>query len=71
MQQMKENLNEIKELDNYKNVKKNANDAGQLTERIEKALEKVKSFNTRETLFKQQLSEYEELAKLIKNFEPY
>ena len=68
---MKENLNEIKELDNYKNVKKNANDAGQLTERIEKALEKVKSFNTRETLFKQQLSEYEELAKLIKNFEPY
>ena len=64
-------LEKIKLFDNYRNVKKNANDSGQLTERIDKALAKVKSFNEREVLFKQLVTEYEDLHKFIKTFEPY
>lgn len=42
-----------------------------MNDRLEKAQEKVKSFNEREALFKQPLSDYEDLLVLLKDFEPY
>jgi dynein heavy chain len=42
-----------------------------LRDRLDKAQEKVKSFNDRENLFKQPLSDYEELTKVLQTFEPY
>jgi len=46
-------------------------DASLLQESIEKALDKVKSFNEREVLFKQSVSEYQVLTDLIASFDPY
>ena len=43
----------------------------QLNDRFEKGLDKVKSFNDRELLFKQPISEYDELNNLIREFDPF
>ena len=42
----------MKKYDNYKSVKDNASDVMGLRDRLDKAQEKVKSFNDRENLFK-------------------
>jgi dynein heavy chain len=39
-------------MDNYKMVKENATEVLHINDRLEKAQEKVKSFNEREVLFK-------------------
>lgn len=57
--------------DNYKNVKDLSTEVMQLHERFEKAQEKIKSFNERENLFKLPITEYDELIKLQKSFQPY
>jgi len=46
-------------------VKDNASVAMSLMDRIYKSLEKVKSFNEREALFRIALSEYQDLDKLL------
>lgn len=38
---------------------------------MDKAQEKVKSFNEREALFKQPITDYEDLIGLLRDFEPY
>jgi dynein heavy chain len=43
----------------------------QLMDKIERANEKVTNFNERELIFKQPLSEYSDLAKLLQEFLPY
>jgi len=40
-------------------------------EKIEQANEKVKNFNEREMIFKQNLSVYEDLIKLLGFYTPY
>ena len=57
--------------DNYRNVKEFATEVMHLNDRFEKSLEKIKSFNEREVVFKQSLSEYDDLNQLLKDFEPY
>ena len=42
----------VKQFDNYKNVKEFATEVMHLNDKFEKALEKIKSFNEREVLFK-------------------
>jgi dynein heavy chain, axonemal len=61
----------VKRFDSYKHVNKNATDALALKERFEKAVEKVRSFNERESLFKLPISDNDELTKLMNLFEPY
>ena len=61
----------MRKFDSYKSVKDNASDVMGLRDRLDKAQEKVKSFNDRENLFKQPLSDYEDLTKILQTFEPY
>lgn len=52
-------------------VKDNATVAMSLMDRCYKSLEKVKSFNEREGLFRIAISEYADLDKLLVDFTPY
>ncbi len=58
----------IKEFSEYDKVNDHAQASGRLTEKLEKAQEKVKSFNDREQLFKQPISEHETLIELMAEF---
>lgn len=58
-------------MDQYTRVKESANEVGSLNDRLDKAQEKVKSFNEREVLFKQPVTDYEDLIGLLRDFEPY
>lgn len=62
---------EIKRFNLYESVKEYAMETQNLKEQIEKSLEQVKSFNEREVLFKQSVSEYNDLNELGTDFEPY
>lgn len=64
-------FNTVQKFDNYKMVKDHATDVLQLNDKLDKAQEKVKSFNEREALFKQPITDYEDLIGLLRDFEPY
>lgn len=62
---------EIKKFNNYVNVKEYAIQTNHLKEKIDKAYNQLKSFNEREAIFKQPISEYHDLNELNTNFEPF
>lgn len=62
---------EIKKFNVYENVKDYAIETQSLRDQIEKAFVQIKSFNEREVLFKQQVSEYQDLLDLNGDFEPF
>lgn len=64
-------LHTVKGFSDYKAVKDSATGALALMEKYEKAAEKVKNFNERELIFKQPLTEYFDLDKMISDFHPY
>ena len=64
-------FSQIKAFNNYSSVKEYAIETNHLKDQIEKAVDQVKSFNEREALFKQALSEYHDLNELQKDFEPF
>lgn len=61
----------VKKFNNYKNLKDSAAEITAFKENLESASKKVESFNTSERLFKQPISDYEELEMLKKDFEPF
>jgi dynein heavy chain len=68
---LESDFTEIKKFDSYASVSKYGSFVVSLNEKIEKAKEKIKSFNERESLFKEDVSEYESLETLQTRFEPY
>ena len=52
-------------------MRNNSASANALMERIDKATDKLKNFNERETIFKQTISEYDDLTKIISYFSPF
>lgn len=68
---LKQDFETIKSFKNYSDARKNASVVFQLKEKIDQSFEKVRSFNEREVLFKQPISEYQELAALQNDFVPY
>jgi len=62
---------QIKKFSSYSDVKENATRATQLKEKIDFAYETIKSFNDREAIFKQPISEYHDLNELNANFDPF
>ena len=52
-------------------MRNNSVSAKALSERIDKATDKLKNFNERETIFKQTISEYDDLTKIISYFSPF
>ena len=61
----------VKKFNNYKNLKDNSAEITVFKENLETATKKVEGFNRSEKLFKQPITEYEELEMLKKDFEPY
>ena len=55
----------------YKNVARNSQDVQILREKLNHAQNRVKDINRREEIFKQAISQYENLADLLQQFEPY
>jgi len=64
-------FNIVKQYNDYKNVRNNSVSANALSEKIDKATDKLKNFNERETIFKQTISEYDDLTKIISYFSPF
>ena len=61
----------LKKFNNYKNLKDSSTEITAFKDNLESACKKVEGFNTSERLFKQPVSEYEELELLKKDFEPF
>lgn len=61
----------VKKFNNYKNLKDSSTEITAFKDNLEAAAKKVESFNNSERLFKQPITEYEELEMLKKDFEPF
>lgn len=61
----------VKKFNNYKNLKDSSTEITSFKDNLEAAAKKVESFNRSERLFKQPITEYEELEMLKKDFEPF
>lgn len=61
----------VKKFNKYSNLKENSTDINTFKDNLENACKKVEGFNRSERLFKQPITEYEELELLKKDFEPY
>ncbi|CAD8161959.1 unnamed protein product [Paramecium pentaurelia] len=64
-------VEEIKFYEDYSQVKTYAQNVMGLKEKINNYQDKVRSFNDRENLFKQPLSDYDDLIKIKQDFEPF
>ena len=61
----------VKKFNNPNNEKDTANEINAFKDSLENACKKVEGFNRSERLFKQPITEYEELEMLKKDFEPF
>lgn len=61
----------VKKFNNYKNLKDTSTEITSFKDNLENACKKVEGFNRSERLFKQPITEYEELELLKKDFEPF
>ena len=61
----------VKKFNNYRNLKDSATEITAFKDNLDAACKKVESFNKSERLFKQPITEYEELEMLKKDFEPF
>ena len=61
----------VKKFNLYENVKEHATQTNQLKEQIDRACDQLRSFNEREAIFKQPISEYHDLNELQTQFDPF
>ena len=61
----------IQQFSDYSNSEYNCGEVKNLDEKLQQAMDKMISFNNRETLFELPLSDKSELQKMIDEFEPY
>lgn len=61
----------LESLNDLNDVVNNSIKVKEVETRIQNAQTKVKLFNSRETLFEQDITDYEELNRIQRNFEPY
>lgn len=66
-----EQFESVKKFNSYKTVRDTAAEITAFNDSIENACKKVEGFNRNERLFKQPITEYEELEMLKKDFEPF
>ncbi|CAD8081115.1 unnamed protein product [Paramecium sonneborni] len=68
---LEKQVEEIKFYEDYSQVKIFAQNVMGLKEKINNYQDKVRSFNDRESLFKQPLSDYDDLNKIKQDFDPF
>ncbi|CAD8087288.1 unnamed protein product [Paramecium sonneborni] len=68
---LEKQVDEIKFYEDYSQVKIYAQNVMGLKEKINNYQDKVRSFNDRENLFKQPLSDYDDLIKIKQDFDPF
>ena len=66
-----EKFREVTTFNDYKTLSNSSREVSSLRDSLLKAQEKVKLFNHKEEIFKQPPTQYEQLADLMKQFEPY
>ena len=71
MTKYEDDLNWIKKLDDYQNAMKYATKITGLRENLERAKERLQSFQERERLFGIDVSEYADLGYMVDTFQPY
>lgn len=64
-------VNHLEQLHDLNDVNINAIKVSEVEQRLQQAQQKVKLYNARETLFEQDVTDYEELNRIQRNFEPY
>ena len=68
---LQKTFHDIKQFEDYGQVKHCATQTTGLKDRIDGSLDQLKSFNEREAIFKQPISEYHDLDQLQLQFDPF
>jgi dynein heavy chain len=71
LHELDHSVKSLESLNDLNDVVNNAIKVKEVETRIQVATTKVKLFNSRETLFEQDITDYEELNRIQRNFEPY